>query len=197
MSTSDKKNYRANIGELLEEAQIAVRESAETQGGLLHELEPSHCGGRRALVFDGKEKGVTVAVRVEIPEASSLRNQLATSLEALQLLGALTHSLQGHEADARLISGDRGLEAIMVSKRLCERAGDAAKLSTHVNDIQDVVKEIEPALSYSGQTLIDSLLDRVGPRIADLGKDDSTEAAMIVPTFDEAARDRMMRQTQQ
>jgi hypothetical protein len=197
MSTSDPKNYRVNLTELLAEAQISIRESTDTQGGLLHELEPSHCGGRRALVFDRKEKGITVAVRVEIPEASPLRNLSTTSPEVLQLLGALTQSLQGRDAEARLISDDRGVDAIMVSNRLCERSIDAAMLSKHLNQVQDVIKEIEPALSLSGQTLIENIIERVRPVIAEVTKDVSREAAVVVPTFDERARDLMTGQTQQ
>ncbi|MFS8085545.1 MAG: hypothetical protein ACMG6H_07930 [Acidobacteriota bacterium] len=195
MSKSDQKTYRANISQLLKEAQISIRESAETQGGVLHQLEPAHCGGRRALVFDGKEKGVTIAIRVELPDASSLRNQPVTSPEVLQLLGALTQALQGHDAEARLVGGDRGLEAVMVSKRLCESSLDAERISERLNDMQDVVKEIEPALLLSGQTLIATIIARVGPVIADLSKEESTEEAVIVPSFNEEARDRMMSQT--
>ena len=67
----------------------------------------------------------------------------------------------------------------------------------HLNQVQDVIKEIEPALSLSGQTLIENIIERVRPVIAEVTKDVSREAAVVVPTFDERARDLMTGQTQQ
>lgn len=196
MSTNDRKNYRSNVSDLLEEAQISIRESTSTQGGQLYELEASHCGGRRALVFDSKEQGVTIAIRIELPQASSIRNRPATSAEALQLLGALTLSLQGRNSEARLVSGEQGVEAIMVSQQLCQRSIDAKSLSNYFSQLQEVVKEIETALALPGQALLDSIIGHVRPVIAEVIKDKSPQGAIVVPTFDEAERDRMMREIQ-
>jgi hypothetical protein len=196
MPTSDKKNYRSNLNEVLEEAQISILERASTQGGMLYELEPSQCGGRRGLVFDNKDKGVTVAVRIEIPEASPIRSRTTSSPEALQLLGALTLTLQGSNAEARLISGERGLEGVIVSQHLCPQSVDASNLGRYLNRLHELVKQIEPTLSLSGQMQTDSIFERVRSVIAEVRKDVPTETAVIVPTFDEAQRNRMMQQTQ-
>jgi len=196
MSTSDPKNYETKLTKLLAEAEISILTKTDTQGGLLHELEPSHCGGKRGLVFERQEKDTIVAVRVEIPETNSVRNSPLNSAEALQLLGALTQSLQSRDAEVKLISDDRGVAAILVSNRLCERQINAALLSKRLNQVQELVKEIEPALSSNGQTLIDNIMNRVRPIVAEITRDVSQETAVIVPTFDERARDLMMKQTQ-
>jgi len=196
MSTNDQKYSRTNVGAMLEEAQLSIRERTETQGGLLHELEPAHCGGYRAIMFDNKEKGVTIAVRTELPPASQLRSQAPTSQEALSLLGALTLTLQGYGAEARLISGEQGLEAIMVSQRICDRALNADGLKQYLGQLQAIAEEVEPALSLNGQAQIEHVLVRVRPQYADLRQQETHEEAIVVPTFDEEARNRLMKQTQ-
>ena len=196
MPTSDKKNYRSDLNEMLEQAQISISERASTQGGMLYELEPSQCGGRRALVFDNKDKGVTVAVRIEIPKASPIRNRTTASPEALQLLGALTQTLQGSNAEARLVTGARGLEAVMVSQHLCPPSVDASSLGRYLNRVHELVNQIEPALSLSGQTQIDNIFERLRSVVAEVRKEQLTETPVIVPTFDEAQRNRLMEQTQ-
>jgi len=193
-----KQNHScANTGVLLEEAQIKVRESINVQGGKLHELEPAQWCGRRTLVFDEKEKGTTVAIRSEIPEMSPLRNMSMESPESLTLLGVLTFSLQTQDADVKLISGEQGLEAIMVSHRLCAREIDSATLCHHINRIQDIVQTVEPALSKSGQDLIDYVIEHVQPQISAPTQAELKTNPVIVPTFDEKERNRMMQQVRQ
>ena len=193
-----KQNHSCvNTGVLLEEAQIKVRESINVQGGKLHELEPAQWCGRRTLVFDEKEKGTTVAIRSEIPEMSPLRNIPVKSSESLTLLGALTFSLQTQDANVKLISGEQGLEAIMVSYRLCAREIDSATLYSHINRIQDIVQTVEPALSKSGRDLVDYVIERVQPQISAPTNEKLKANPVIVPTFDEEERNRMMQQMRQ
>jgi hypothetical protein len=197
MSINSQKTPRANMNVMLQEAQIPVRESVEIQGGRLHELEPSHYCGRRALVFESKEKGITVAIRADIPEKSPLRDTQVTSNEALLLLGALTFSLQTQNVETKLINGQRGLEAFVLSSRLCEAESDPGTISRYLNRLQDIVQAIEPVLSLTGQTLIDRVIDAVRLHIAAPTKEVQRVEPVIVPTFDEEARNRMMQQMNQ
>jgi len=197
MSTSELRYARGNIGSLLKEAGIAVRESTEMERGSLYEVEPAQCGGRRALVFDGKEKGVTVAVRADIPEQAALRHETLGSVESLALLGALSLALQGHDAQPHLLGGERGLEAVMVSGRLCEREANPDSVHQELGRLEGIVASLEPALTLSGEALREAVLTRVRPSVAGLVSEMSDgERPMIVPTFDEEARDRMMRQAE-
>lgn len=191
---SNQKPPRASASALLNETQIAIAESIAVQGGKIHALEPAQWCGRRTLVFDEKGKGITVAIRSELPEMSPLRNVSLTSQEALLLLGALNYSLQAHDADTKLVGGNQGLEAILISRRLCESEIDSSTLSHHLNQIQDIIQSIEPVLSLSGQVLIDSVIEHVRPVISAQTNEALKAEPMIVPTFDEEARNRMMQQ---
>jgi hypothetical protein len=192
---SNQKSMPVNAAALLQEAQIAVGERIDTTSGSIHELSPSHCRGQKTLVFERKEGGITVAVRVDLPETSVLRNQSLTSSEALTLLGALTLALQQHEAEAKLIAGSQGLEAVMVSARLCDRQLEATALNDHVSRVQDIAQSLEPALAEESPVLVESILERVRPVFAAPTKEIVRDQPIIVPTFDEEARNRMMQQS--
>lgn len=191
---SAQKKARANVSALLQAAQIAIGESIAMPDGQMHVLEPAQWCGRRVLVFEGKERSLTLATRFEIPEMSPLLNVAVTSAEALLLLGTLTFSLQGHDAEVKLVSGKQGLEAIMVNRRLCAAEITAPTLRQELKQLQDIVQMLEPMLALSGQALIDSVLERVRPVIFAPTQQTLKTEPLITPTFDEEARNRMMQQ---
>jgi hypothetical protein len=196
MSSSYQKNpqsQRTEVRALLEAERIEVSQSLDTQGGRLHELDPAQYGGRQALVFESKDDGVTLAIRIEVPAASPLREEALTSTVALTFLGALTLALQGHKAEAKLISGGLGLEAVLVSRRLGDRELDAAGVGRLLQALQTLAQQVEPALAASGQDVVARILARVRPVKSDLTKQSLAAEPVIVPTFDQEARDRMMR----
>jgi hypothetical protein len=190
MTTHDKYGIEA----LFKQVQIETPRVTEIGAGRLYELEPTRCGGRQALVLDGKDKGITVALRQEVPENSPLRGEATTSTEALALLGALTAALRAQEVDAELIGGREGLEAVLLSRRLCAREPDADKLNEHLDRLQEIAEALEPALTLSGRAAIDGVLARVRPQLAASPEKIERRQAVIVPTFDEEARDRMLRE---
>lgn len=194
---SNQKYSKVNASLLLREANIAIRETIDVQSGKLHELEPAEHCGRRALVFEDGENGVTIGIRVELPQTSSLRNIPASSTESLTLLGAITFSLQGHNAHAKLLSGKQGLEAIMVSRQVCESGLDSSALSEYLELIEAVAQSIEPALALSAPASIEAVLEHVRPVVSAPESEILNVEPVIVPTFDEEARNQMMQKTRQ
>jgi hypothetical protein len=116
-------------------------------------------------------------------------------MDALAFLGALTRSLQSRKLQAQLIAGEHGLEAVLVSRHIC-RADERSDLGAHVEEIAAVLEGISASLHARGQELIDHVLDRTAPLYAGVMKDlRQPPSGLIVPTFDEEQRDRMMRRS--
>lgn len=193
MSTQKKSGNAAR--ELLKDADVAITETVENRLGQLHALDPAQWSGRKALVFDRKEGGITAAVRIELPESNALRGEALTSPESLVLLGALTLALQGRNMDAKLVAGSDGLEAVMLGSHVCQCDVDAASLrDRHLKQVSDVAQLVEPALALKGTALIESVLARVRPLVGALVKEELKDQPIVVPTFDEQQRSRMMQQ---
>jgi hypothetical protein len=181
-----------DVRSALEKAGLSVIGHAETQGGVLHELDPAGSEGRRSLVFDDGTRGMTVAIRVNIPEGSSLAKAPAGSEAALCFLGALTYSIQGRQAEAKLILGSHGVEGILVSRHICAGALAVEKIPQELHDLRQIAGEIDSALAAPGPELIARLLANLSVVTSELARPIPKEEARIVPTFDEEARDRMM-----
>ncbi|KRF02358.1 hypothetical protein ASG87_00050 [Frateuria sp. Soil773] len=192
---TNQKNTGNDVRELLKGAEIAVTETVENRLGRLHQLDPSQWSGRRALVLDRKQGGITAAVRVELPGSSPLRGQALASPEALALLGALTLALQDRGMDAKLIAGGDGLEAVMLNSHACHCDVDADSLrDKHLKEVDEVARLVEPALAQKGTALATAILARVRPLVGALVKEELKAQPIVVPTFDEQERDRMMKQ---
>lgn len=192
---STQKNPGNPARELLKDAGVAITETVENRLGQLHALDPAQWSGRKALVFDRKEGGITAAIRVELPESNALRGEALASPEALMLLGALTLALQGRNMDAKLVAGNDGLEAIMLSSHACHCDVDAASLrDKHLKQVSEVAQLVEPVLALKGTALIEGVLARVRPLVGALVKEELKDQPIVVPTFDEQQRSRMMQQ---
>jgi hypothetical protein len=194
---SNQRVVTPSAAALLQEAQIAIGETTEMQSGSIHELDSSQCRGRRALVFDRKDGGFTIAVRVELPATNTVRGKPVTSSEALELLGGLTLTLQQHDAEAKLMEGGNGVEAVMLSSRVCERNVDAASLNDRLNRLQDIAASVESAIGAPAADVIGRLFEEVRPSVAAPTKEPVRVPPIVVPTFDEEARNRMMQQLRQ
>lgn len=176
------------------EAELAFTAPEAIGRARIREFERPGCPGQRGMVFEDERGATTVGIRLDLPRESSLRDASPTSIEALSVLGALTRSLQSRNLQAQLIGGERGLEALLVSRHIC--AGEERPdLRTLVAEISEVLEGIATALEARGQELVDRILDRTAPQYVGVLKDLKPLNPLIVPTFDEAQRDRMMKRS--
>jgi hypothetical protein len=167
--------------------------TTETMGqARIREFERPGCAGQRGVVLEDERRGTTVGVRLDLTPNAPLRDVSPTSMDALAFLGALTRVLQSRNLQAQLIGGEHGLEAVLVSRHICG-SDQRPDLRTHVAEISEVIEGIESSLHGRGQELIDSILNRTAPLHVGVLKDlRPAIGRIIVPTFDEAQRDRMM-----
>lgn len=189
MTTHDWSNQDAP--EMMKEAGLSLKATESTDRGRIHEFERLGCPDQRGVVLDDERYGITVGIRLELPEGAPMRNASPMSMEALAFLGALSRSLQARGLQAQLITGQQGLEAVLVSRHICG-GGDRPNFRQHVAEISEVIEGISPSLHARGQELVERILDRTVPLHAGVLRDLRPTSPLVVPTFDEAQRDRMM-----
>lgn len=192
MTTHDWANQ--DVPEMLKEAGLSLKATESMEGVRIHEFERPGCPDQRGVVLGDERRGITVGIRLELPEGASLRNASPTSMEALALLGALSRSLQARGLQAQLLTGQQGLEAVLVSRHLCG-GGGRPDLRQHIADIAEVIEGISPSIHARGEELVERILDRTTLLHAGVLKELKPVSPLVVPTFDETQRDRMMKKS--
>ena len=193
MTTKAKSKY--DVNSTLQELGMSVKNSTSTQAGKFYEFEIPDCPGRRGLVFDARDKGINVGIRLDFQENSTLLRAAATSDAALSFLGALSLSLKSQALEAQLITGMEGVEGVMITARVCSAEAGSPIVKERINRIRSVVEALPPVLTEEGRELIDRVLAAVRPQLAASPEKPTVPDALIVPTFDEEARNRMMGET--
>jgi hypothetical protein len=192
---TNKAKSRYDVNATLQELGMSTIAGTSTQAGRFYEFEIPDCGGRRGLVFEAKDKRLTVGIRLHFQEGCSLLRAAATSDVALSFLGALHFSLQSQALEAQLVTGAEGVEGVIITARACAEEAESPLVEEYINRVRSVVEALHPALKGEGRELIDRVLDAVRPQLAASPEEPTQPDALIVPTFNEEARDRMLGRT--
>ena len=189
MSAPDEQR---DVTAMLKEARLAYTASPLVGQRRVYEFErPGRADQRGVLVDDGRH-GITVGVRLDLMPGDSLRNADPKSIDALALLGALTRSLYSRGLHSQLLTGTKGVEGILVSKHIC--AGENGfDIGEEIASISDAIEAISLSLQAKGTERLRQILHRTATLHVGVLSDIKTPSGLVVPTFDEAQRDRMMK----
>lgn len=172
-------------------AGIELREGEDVDAGRLYEFAPRHIEGARGFVVTGEDE-THLGVRVDLPPDSPLSGAQHSGREALLALGALTAAFAGDRISAKLVTGGRGVEAVLLTTRRCGRVDEKAYRAAG-EVLVDAAATLHAEIAAGPvDTLYDRLVQRRRPADSTLLDVEVTEEPDIVPSFDPATRDRLL-----
>jgi hypothetical protein len=184
----------ASITALLRQAEIQPGKRTSMQGVEVVEATASGLAPQSLVVFQSQDEGMHLGLKVGIPGNSALANQKAYSEPVLLALGALTVGLSSLGLRADLLSGPDGVQAFLIVAHACETK-DPAVIRGKLATLRSVGARIAEALAASAADLVGALRTSLGVRGFAPKWHTAGREASVVPTFDTAVRDRMMRET--
>ena len=147
-------------------------------------------GAHRGMYYAHADGDFTVGSEAPVPAHSHLRQLPATSPEALQLLGALTLQLASVGTTAHLLSDSTGLTGVLLSRRLCGHAADSKGVDETTTQLTELAVGLASNLAQTDD--VGSLVREFQPGLQIGTFSTVEERPPVIPTFDEAQRDRMM-----
>ncbi|MCC6557078.1 MAG: hypothetical protein IT372_29350 [Polyangiaceae bacterium] len=182
---------RPSLGELAYGGQVTVKGTSTMADVEVAELEVC---GRRAAVFSTPQSGIAVGVRVDLPRAAELSGLQLESDKAAAVLGHLTMALSTIGHQAQLMAGPEGVEAVMLTSHVHAASGPA--VTARIQELVALADSLSPALAEPVSTLIESIRQLPAARPSGILQGARPAAVAVAPTFNEAARDEMMRRYQ-
>lgn len=190
--TKSSETLHENAQEkLFREAGFTIATSTALHGARVYELTSAECAGIRVAVLHTANKGLTLGGRIELSQ-SDLMGTSADSEQALLVLGALTAGLQPQGIEAHFLAGNQGLEGLMLSVHVCQDKGEPEQLKTQIARLARAAEAVAKALAQRGPDRLAAV--RLAARLAEAAPAEVARVQVsVAPTFDLAARDRMMR----
>lgn len=193
MTKSSETHQESAQERSFREAGFTVAASTAIHGGKVYELTSAECAGVRVAVLHTPGKGLTVGGRVELSQ-SDLKGTSADSEQALLVLGALTAGLQPQGIEAHFLAGNEGIEGLMLSVHVCQDKGEPEQLKASIVKITQAAEAVAKAVTQRGPDRLVAV--RQAARLAKAAPAEVARVQVsVAPTFDLAARDRMMRNT--
>ncbi len=194
---STQNNMTARLAKSMKEAGMAVLKSVDLSSGVVHQIETDACCEQPVFLGAVETRGICLTTHVDVPRSAGIRGLQRHDADALVLLGALTAALRDRGLEAHLACGPEGLEAVVIERRICADALDAKDLqATHLPSLTmaaaQVAKGLDDYDAAHPRRLIDAL--RVPESALNAKK---VEGAAVTPTFDLAARDRLMKHAEE
>jgi hypothetical protein len=191
---SPDQGRMATITALLRQADIQPGKRTSMQGVEVVEATASGLAPQSLVVFQSQNEGMHLGLKVGIPGNSALANQKPYSEPVLLALGALTVALSPLGLRADLLSGPDGAQALLIVAHACETK-DPAVIRGKLVTLRSVSARIAEALVAPGADLVRVIRTSLGVRGFAQKWHTAGREASVVPTFDTAVRDRMMRET--
>lgn len=195
MTRSNETAHESAQERLLHQAGFTIASRTALPGARVYEVTSPTSAGVRVAVRYSDDQGLTLGGRIEL-SSSELAGTRADSEPALLLLGALAAGLQSQELEAHLLAGKDGLEGIMLSAHVCQDKVDAEQLKALLVRLSQVAKAVTEAVAQPGPARVAAVL-----RAARLGQASAASVSRVqvsvAPTFDLAARDRLLRNASQ
>jgi hypothetical protein len=191
---SPDEGRMATITALLRQADIQPGKRASMQGANVVEASAPGLAPQSLVVFQSQDEGMHLGLKVGIPANSALVNQKPYSDSVLLALGALTVGLGPLGLRAELLSGSEGAEGFLIIAHACDPK-DPAVLRSRLVSLRSVSTRISEALAVPSADLVAALRASLGVRGFTEKWHTSGREAVVVPTFDTAVRDRMMKET--
>jgi hypothetical protein len=184
----------AAIVALLRQADIQPGKRTSVQGVNVVEATVPGLGPQSLVVHESQDEGMQIGLKVAFPADSALANQKPSSEQVLVALGAIAVGLSPLGLRADLLTGADGTRGILIVAHICE-AKDPAVIRAKLATLRSIGIRIAEALVASGPDLLRAIRASLGIRGFTQKWQASGREAVVVPTFDTAERDRMMRET--
>jgi hypothetical protein len=173
-------------------AQVELREGEDIDAGRLYEFAPADLEDARGFAVLGDDE-THLGIRIDLPNDSALFGKPHSDSEALLALGAITAAFAGERISARLVSGGQGIEGVLLTTRRCGRL-DHKEHQASSEALIDAARSLHLEISAGPTaTLFDRLAQRRTPADSDLLEVELGDQPEIVPTYDPATRDRLLR----
>jgi len=135
-----------------------------------------------------------LGLKVAFPADSALANQKPSSEPVLVALGAIAVGLSPLGLRADLLTRSEGTRGVLIVAHICE-AKDPAIIRAKLATLRSVSAKLAAAFALPGPDHLRAIQSSLGVRGFTQKWHASGREAVIVPTFDTAERDRMMRET--
>lgn len=192
--SSPDQGQLAAIVALLRAADIQPGKRTSVQGVNVVEATVPGLGPQSLVLHQSQDDGMQLGLKVPFPADSLLANQKSTAELVLLVLGAIAVGLSPMGLRADLLTGSEGTRGILVVAHLCDTR-DPAVIRARLATLRSVCAQIAAALASPSPDVLKAIQASLGVRGFSQKWHAAGREAVIVPTFDTAERDRMMRAT--